>query len=143
MNNKIILRRHLITLTPDALLAFVSFVFILEAILSVGQERTFLGTVSEIAAIFFLLIAVLDVVKWFGFRVVIANGCIEVQKFWIFRDQFCRIGRDVKVRPVQKGWDARLNMGTLVVYEPGGKVSTLDNLGHFDQIASIRLLPQG
>jgi hypothetical protein len=137
MQNKIILRRHIITLTPDALLMFVSFVFVLEAILSSGRKDPVLQDVSEGAAIFFVIIAFLDMVKWLGFRVEIADGCIRVTKFWIFRDRFCRIGQEVKVRSKQKGWDERLNMGTLVIYQPGGKVFTLDNLGRFDLVADI------
>ena len=142
MENKIILRRHLITLTPDVLLLFVSFVFLLEAIMSSGRRQVFLRGVSEVAAFFFLLIAILDVVKWMGFRVLIANGCVEVRKFWFFREEFCGIGRGVTIKPVQKGWDERLNMGTLVVYRPGSKVSTLDNLGDFDRVTGAQLLTQ-
>jgi len=142
MENRIVLRRHLITLTPDAILLIVSFIFVLEAILSIAEGKAFLRILSEASATFLLLVAALDMIKWFGFRVVIENGCIEVQKFWIFQDHFCHIGRDVKVQPVQKSWDQRLNMGTLIVYQPGGKVSTLDNLGHFDRVVDNRFLPQ-
>ncbi len=144
MQNKIILRRHIITLTPDVLLMFVSLVFWLEAILSSGRRDVFLKDVSDGAALFFLIIAVLDMVKWLGFRVEISHDCIKIRKFWIFRDMLCRSGTDVRVRPEQKGWDERLNMGSLIIYRPGGQVFTLDNLGNFDRVARMtgqRFLP--
>jgi hypothetical protein len=131
---KIILRRHILTLMPDILLFFASLLFLLEMRALPAQTAFSLKGICEGAAIFFMAIGLLDVVKWRGFRVVVTSRCIEVHRFWIYRNVYCLDERGLSVNLIQDGWDEKLDKGSLVIYEPGGEVVTLDDLGDFSRL---------
>jgi predicted membrane protein len=139
MNSKIILRRHIITLLPDTFLFFVSFLFLLALEMVRTQNAPALEEVCVISAFFFSMIGVLDILKWYGFSVTLTPACIEVRQFWVHKKEYCRDekGERLAIRPVQTTWDEWLNKGTLVLYEPGGEVATLDNLSNFRSVFSI------
>ncbi len=143
-NEKIVTRQHTITLLPDLLLFFVSLVFLLEIRILPEQKSYTAKMLCEGAALFFMAIGFVDVVKWVGFRVILTPGCIEIQRFWIFKQTYCDVpGRRLTIHPVQNGWDEWLDKGALVIYEPGGVIATLDNLGDFSRIAHQSFLHVG
>jgi len=133
---RIVTRQHTITLLPDLLLFFVSLVFLLEMRTLPGQKPFAVRMLCEGASVFFVAIGFVDVVKWFGFRVILTPACVEIRRFWIFKRAYCDSpGRPLTVRFVQDDWDEWLDKGSLVIYEPGGVVITLDDLGDFSRIA--------
>ena len=142
MNNKIVLRRHVITLLPDTFLFLVSFLFLLTLEIIHSQSAPVVEDVCIVAALLFSMIGVIDILKWYGFSVTIKPNCVEVRRFWFLTKRYCRGARRVQpyIRPVQNIWDEWLNKGTLVVYEPVGEVATLDNLSKFDQLVGSRLV---
>ncbi len=131
---KIILRRHTITLLPDILLFFASLLFLLEMRALPAQKAFSLKGFCEGAAIFFIVIGLLDIVKWRGFQVSVTAQCIEVQRFWIYRNTYCLNKPDLAIQLIQSDWDEMLDKGSLIIYKPGSEVVTLDNLGGFSQI---------
>ena len=138
-NERIITRQHLITLLPDILLFFVGLIFLLEMQVLTNPPSFELKHLCEGAAIFFMSVGFLDVVKWWSFRVILTPTCVMVQQFWVFKRKYCQSdrGRKLAIHPEQNGWDEWLDKGTLVVYEPGSVVSTLDNLDNFSNISSM------
>jgi hypothetical protein len=132
MMNRVILRRHTITLLPDALLFFASLLLLLEIGLMPALSTLALKGICEFTAIVLAMIGFIDVVKWSGFRVVISPEGIAVHRFWIFRDEYCFSGREIAVRLRQNGWGGWLDIGTLTVYETGGSVFTVGGLGNFN-----------
>lgn len=141
-NERIVTRQHPITLFPDLLLFFVSLVFLLEMRMLPDQKPFTARMLCEGAAVFFMVIGLVDVVKWFGFHVILTPDCIEIQRFWIFKKAYCENpARPLTIHPVQEGWDVWMDKGTLVIYEPGGVVATLDNLGDFSRIAHRSFSP--
>ena len=139
MVDRVVLRRHITTLLPDVLLFFSSLLFMLEMRIIPPDMAGALKNICGGAAIFLMMIGFLDIVKWVGFRVVVMHDCIQVQRFWIFRDDYCQDQRTLTVRLQQNGWHEWINMGTLVIYELGGEVRTLDNLGNFKRVQKMNL----
>lgn len=145
MNNEIVLRRHVITLLPDTFLFSVSLLFLLTLEMVHPQSGPVVEEVCLAGALFFSLIGFIDLLKWYGFRVILKYNCVEVRQFWFLKKEYCRGARGLQpsIRPIQNLWDEWLNKGTLVVYEPGGEVVTLDNLSNFDQIVGNRFVSLG
>ena len=135
-NKRIVTRQHPITLFPDLLLFFVSLVFLLEMRILPDQKPLTVRMLCEGAALFFMVIGFVDIVKWFGFRVILTPSCVEIRHFWIFKKTYCDTPeRQLTIRPVQDNWDEWLGKGTLVIYAPGSVIATLDDLGDFGRIA--------
>ncbi len=134
MMKKIILRRHVITLLPDLLLFLGSLLFWIEMRMVTGHNWMLLRIVCQGAAFSLAMIAILDLIRWAGFRVVITPQYIAVQRFWFFRDEYHLSKPGVTVRMLQQGWDDLLDRGRLVILEMDGVVDTMENLGHFSRI---------
>jgi len=138
--NRIVLRRHVITLLPDILLFSASLllfwaVWMLSG--QAGQNDFALKGICELAAIVLAMIGFVDIVKWRGFRVILSPDCIELQRFWIFRNAYCMTDRKISVRLRQNALGEWLNMGSLIVYETGGSVITVEGLGNFNHARAL------
>ncbi len=142
MSSQVTSRPHVITYLPDLLLGLVGMFLFLEGRWLPSSNNAFIREISDGLGIFFAGMGLIHFLCWMGFQVTITPSTIHIRRCWFFEKVIDRQRPDVRIvaRPA-RGWDARLNKGTLVIYAYAGDVLTLEHLGSFQAVRDFLQAP--
>ncbi len=135
MSPQVTSRPHAVTYLPDVLLGLVGMFLFLEGRWLLFSNNPFMRDINEGLGVFFAGMGLIHFLCWMGFQVTITPSTVRIRRCWFFEKVIDRQRPDVRIvaRPA-RGWDARLNKGTLVIYAHAGDVLTLEHLASFQAI---------